>query len=354
MRGQLMIKKTNTALGVVTATLTLAGSLVSPQASAQTQAERIAEAASKKTAALESQVNEMATMMESMQAELSRVKASSAGQDSANEAKVLELDQWMASVKNAPAPSYSKDHMVFFRGGYASNDHSREGSILTDANSNNEGTGGNIAGLGITTTDLTGNNVNGDSEAWYFGAGFEFNLTNDLFGLMDGTSVLGEVTLNYKEFDNEDLNRAPLGTAANDSASGAANDLLGIDSVPSDGPVCGDGGLTTGGAGPYGSCSANVAVTQITLTAAPKIKFMHGSKLRPWIIPAGFGLHVISPPSDGVTVTAPGVFFGAGADYQIWKNIHAGFDGRYHLVSNTVADVELDGFEVGGYLGFGF
>ncbi|MCK5190934.1 MAG: porin family protein, partial [Methylococcales bacterium] len=79
-----------------------------------------------------------------------------------------------------------------------------------------------------------------------------------------------------------------------------------------------------------------------------------GSKFRPWIIPAGFGLHVISPPSDGVTVTAPGIFFGAGADYNVWKSITVGFDGRYHLVSNTTADVDLDGFEVGGYVGFGF
>ncbi len=347
-----MIKKTKIALGVATASITLAGTLVSPQAMAQSQAERVAEAAAKKTAALESQVNEMAVMMQAMQAELNRVKT--ATKDNATEAKVLELDQWMSSVKGAPAMPSSQENMVFFRGGYAGNDRSREGSILTDSNALNEGTGGNVGGLGVTTSQLTGNSPNGNEEAWYFGAGFEFNLTNDLFGLMDGTSVLGEVTVGYKEFDDEDLNRAPLGTAANDSASGAASDFLGIGSVPANGPVCANGGLTLNGGGPYGSCSANVAVTQITLTAAPKIKFMHGSKLRPWVIPAGFGLHVISPPSDGVTYIAPGIFFGAGADYQIYKNIHAGFDGRYHLISNTVSDVDLDGFEVGGYVGFGF
>ncbi len=337
-----MIKKTKMALAVTTASLTLAGALVSPQAAALTRAE----ANAKKTAALESQVNQMASMMQEMQSELSRVKAMASSGDNA---KVLELDQWMASVKSAPIIEASKDHMIFFRGGYARNDGSRAGSILTDANARNEGTGGNVGGLGITTSQLTGNSPNGNQEAWYFGAGFEFNLTNDLFGLIDNTSLLGEVTLNYKEFDDEDLNRAPLGTAANDSASGAASAI-----APANGPVCGEGGLTTGGAGPYGSCSANVTVTQITLTAAPKIKFMHGSKFRPWIIPAGFGLHVISPPSDGVTVTAPGIFFGAGADYNVWKSITVGFDGRYHLVSNTTADVDLDGFEVGGYVGFGF
>ena len=334
------------ALAVTTASLTLAGALVSPQAAALTRAE----ANAKKTAALESQVNQMASMMQEMQSELSRVKAMASSGDNA---KVLELDQWMASVKSAPIIEASKDHMIFFRGGYARNDGSREGSILTDANARNEGTGGNVGGLGVTTSQLTGNSPNGNQDAWYFGAGFEFNLTNDLFGLIDNTSLLGEVTLNYKEFDDEDLNRAPLGTAANDSATGAA----GVGSVPA--AVCGGAGgntagLVSGGAGPYGSCSANVTVTQITLTAAPKIKFMHGSKFRPWIIPAGFGLHVISPPSDGVTVTAPGIFFGAGADYNVWKSITVGFDGRYHLVSNTTADVDLDGFEVGGYVGFGF
>ncbi len=66
-----MIKKTKMALSVATASLTLAGALVSPQAAAMTPAE----ANAKKTAALESQVNEMATMMQAMQSELSRVKA---------------------------------------------------------------------------------------------------------------------------------------------------------------------------------------------------------------------------------------------------------------------------------------
>ncbi len=340
--------KSKIALGVATATLSLS-------AVADTDAQRIADATAKKTAALESQVQQMAAMMEAMQAELSRVKTASSSASSENSAKVQELDQWMSSVRSSSSSALSSgNNMVFFRGGYLSNDHSREGSILTDANALNEGTGGNIAGLGIQTTDLTGNRPNGDDEGWYFGAGFDLNLSNDLFGLMDGVDVLGEITFSYKEFSAHDINRAPLGTAANDSASGAAGDLLGTDSVPSNGVVCGEGGLTTGGAGPYGSCSANIAVTQITITASPKIKFMQGSKFRPWLIPAGFAIHVISPPSDGVTYIAPGIMFGGGADYNIWNNLYVGVDARYHLVSNTVADVELDGFEAGGYVGFGF
>ena len=44
-----------------------------------------------------------------------------------------------------------------------------------------------------------------------------------------------------------------------------------------------------------------VTVNQFTLTAAPKIKFLEGAKFRPWIIPAGLAIHVISPPSESIT-----------------------------------------------------
>ena len=110
-----MIKKSTKALGIATATLSLAGALVAPQAMAQTQAERVADATAKKTAALEAQVNQMASMMQAMQAELSRVKETAGGISSA---KVLELDQWMASVKNAPAAAAAKDNKVSVRGGF--------------------------------------------------------------------------------------------------------------------------------------------------------------------------------------------------------------------------------------------
>ncbi len=336
-------KKTKIALGIASATLAVAGVLVAPQASANSQAERVADAASKKAAALEAQVNQMAEMMQAMQAELNRVKSASASVE-----KVQELDEWMASVKSNPTGFGSGGNMVFFRGGYARNEDSREGSILTDANATN--TDNPLNAAGVKTSQLTGNSPNGDEEAWYFGAGFDLNLSNDLFGLMDNTNVLGEITFGYKEFDSHDLRRAPLPTAANDSAQAAV-----LGGVGAGAAVCnGNNLVVANGSGPYGRCSQEVTVTQITITASPKIKFMADSDFRPWIIPAGFALHVISPPSDGVTVTAPGVMFAAGADYKIWNNLYAGVDARYHLVSNTVADVDLDGLEAGGYIGFGF
>jgi hypothetical protein len=335
--------KTRLALGIAAATVTMAGAIVSPQAMAGSKGEVIA---------VQTKVDYLEAQLQAMQAELASLRAAQS-QPAAESQKVQELDQWMASVKSQPVKAEKKSHMVFFRGGYARNDHGRQGSILTDANATNEGAGTNIAGLGINTSDLTGNNPNGNQDAWYFGAGFDFNLTDDLFGLMDNTSLLGEVTIGYKQFDSEDLRRAPLGTAANDSATGAVGGG-GLGSVVCANAGSSDGLLISGGAGPYGSCSANVTVTQLTITASPKIKFMGDSKFRPWLIPAGFAMHVISPPSDGVTVTAPGIMFGAGADYNIWKSLYVGVDARYHLVSNTVADVRLDGMEAGGYIGFGF
>ena len=303
------------------------------------------------TEVLESRIKQMEESMRMMQQELNRVRTDAVQPSE----RVDILEERVTMVERAPK---KKNNMVFFRGGWGRNDHSREGSILTDSNALNEGTGGNVGGLGVTTSQLTGNSPNGDEDGWYFGAGFDLALSDDLFGLWEGTNLLGEITFSYKQFSSKNLSRAPLGTAANDSATGAA----GAGELPA--AVCGGvgnvlgvgdtAGLVSNGGGPYGSCSANVTVSQLTITASPKIKFMEGSKLRPWIIPAGFAIHVVSPPSDGVTVTAPGIMFGGGADYELWNNIHIGFDGRYNLVSNTTADVALDGFEVGGYLGFGF
>ena len=140
----------------------------------------------------------------------------------------------------------------------------------------------------------------------------DFNLTDDVWGLMPNTSVLSEVMFEYKEFGSK--------------VAGSA--------LP-----------------PPGS---GVNVSQFTLTAAPKIKFFEGSRFRPWIIPAGLGLHVISPPSESITVLIPGVMFGVGADYQIWKNFFVGIDGRYHLTSGRTDGIKIDGMTAGGYIGMGF
>ncbi len=109
---------------------------------------------------------------------------------------------------------------VLFRGGFARNDVNRYGDILTDANADNGGGFANPTGAGLTTSAITGNDENGNQDGWYFGAAIEHQLTPDLFGFWDDTSLWGEIMFEYKEFDQEDLRRAPLGTAANDSAEG--------------------------------------------------------------------------------------------------------------------------------------
>ena len=160
---------------------------------------------------------------------------------------------------------------------------------------------------------LTGNNKASD-DGWYVGAGLDLVLSNDFFGVEDSIEVLGEIMFEYKEFDNLDLKSL------------------------------------TGNAGQTGTVQLN----QFALTASPKVKFMRDSKFRPWIIPVGLAIHIISPPSDGVTVIEPGMHFAAGADYNVWHNIFVGADVRYNLTFGDLDGVDLNGFTTGAYVGFGF
>ena len=303
------LNKTQLALGIAAATLSLA--IVAPAQAADTRADRVADAAARKTEALEAQMQQMADQMAAMQAELSRVKSTSA-QASTEAAKVQELDSWMASMKSAPAAVKSKDNMVFFRGGYANPDNKRGGTL--DPTTNQAISSGNRNGqlVGPIT----------DSDAWYFGAGFDFSLNDDLFGLMDGTEVLAELNLEYKQLADKQPN-------------GLSNAAVGAN-----GPLTVNTELAT--------------VNQLTVSASPKIKFMKGSKFRPWLIPVGFDINIISPPSDAITVLNPGIQFGAGADYNIWKNLYAGADVRYHYTPDDTDGVRTDGMTAGGYLGIGF
>jgi outer membrane protein W len=215
-------------------------------------------------------------------------------------AKVQELDHWMNTVKHEGHSSKdSKDNMVFFRGGFAHSNDRRGGFTgVTDGGLLNNG-------LGASGDPLVGGAA--DKDAWYFGAGFDWSLNDNLFGMMQGTEVMAELMFDYKEF----------GQTKN--------------------PVTGQSGTNN----------------QLTLAASPKIKFLKGSAFRPWLIPAGFEISVISPPEGAVTVLSPGMMFGAGADYKIWKDIYVGADVRYHQSFKTL-NVDTDGVTAGGYLGLGF
>lgn len=259
-----------------------------------------------RTQALEQQLQQLEATLRAVRNELDQVKAESAREaqrfmkiekksSSIEERQVLEaqrvakIEEAAGSVEKLPS---NKNHMLFFRGGYARSNELRNGVSIQS---------GGAGGAGGQS----------DRNAWYIGAGFDFNLTNDVWGLLPRTSIESELMFEYKEF-----------------ASRVAGNAL---------PPPG----------------AGVNVSQFTLTAAPKIKFFEGSRFRPWIIPAGLSIHVISPPSESI-ILIPGVMFGAGADYRIWKNFFVGIDGRYHLTSGRTDGVKVDGMTAGGYLGIGF
>ena len=304
-----MTSKAKLALGVTTALVAFAAATVAPEAAAHAskKAHKHAKKAHVETVethtssfshsnSSNAKVDALESQLQAMQAEIRSLRAASGHHPvDPDTAKVQELDQWMNSMKHEDHHKGSKDNMVFFRGGYGHGNDPR-------------GNNGDI---------LVGTEA--DKDSWYFGAGFDWSINDNLFGMMNGTEVAAELMFDYKEFSDNT-----------------------------------NSGLT----------GQNVTTNQLTLAASPKIKFLKGSAFRPWLIPAGFELSVISPPSGAVTVLNPGMMFGAGADYKIWKDIYVGADVRYHNsfdnigggatpAGNTVG-VNPDGITAGGYLGLGF
>lgn len=289
--------KTRRSVSGATASLVIVMATVAPQAWAQDA----------RTEALERSLRQLETSMQAIRSELNQLKSESARdthklmkmeersasmekQQAVEAQKVTKIEQVAGSVEKRPD---SKSHMLFFRGGFAHSNELRNG-------------------VSIQSGGLGGAGGQADRDAWYIGAGFDFNLTNDAWGLMPKTSVMSEVMFEYKEYGSKVRGNA----------------------LPAPG--------------------AGVNVSQFTLTAAPKIKFLEGYRFRPWIIPAGLGIHVISPPSESISVLIPGVMFGAGADYRIWKDFFVGVDARYHLTSGRTDGIKIDGVTAGGYLGIGF
>ena len=62
----------------------------------------------------------------------------------------------------------------------------------------------------------------------------------------------------------------------------------------------------------------------------------------------------MSPTTESITYLTPGVQFGAGLDYNIWKDFYVGIDGRYQLTAGKSDGVKVDGMTAGGYIGVGF
>ena len=298
------MSKTKLTLGVTTALVAFAAATVAPEAAAHAakKAHKHAKKAAVQTIETHTssfshsnsnaKVDALEAQLAAMQAEIRGLKsASTRATIDPDTAKVQELDQWMNTVKHeGHAGKGAKDDMVFFRGGY---------SHLNDNRGSTNGSGADLL-VGTSKTD---------KDAWYFGAGFDWSINDNLFGLMQGTEFAAELMFDYKEI------------------SGHTTSAL------------------TG---------QGVTTNQFTLAASPKIKFMKGSSFRPWLIPVGFEMNIISPPSGAVTVMTPGMQFGAGMDYKVWKDLYVGADARYHYTADNIDGVNTDGVTAGGYVGFGF
>jgi len=188
---------------------------------------------------------------------------------------------------------------VFFRGGFAGATSDRSNELFTD--------GHNFAGS------------NGGSHGYYVGAGEDIMLTKDLWGMMKGIAVVGEIGVEFKRFNSRTI-------ANSDTAPVTAVSNAGL---------------------------GKTQITMLTVDIAPKVKFMQGTDFQPWVIPVGLDFHVISPPSNQTTVLDIGVQFGTGAEYRIWKELWLGVDGRFHLASNQTNSVNNFG-TVGTYVAIGF
>ena len=313
--------KNKLSLGIALATLTMAGALVSTAVVADDAAapkaakHKVAKhkAAAKAVYAAPSKIDMLEAQLRAMQDEVAALRGqahTTAPAASADAQKVQDLDARVATVEatSAKQASKAKNHMIYFRGGFAGNDS----SMVATTN--------NVNGVQIPGT------TKGQTDGWNFGAGIDFSLTDNMFGLMKGTEFIGELDLNYVD----------LGTF-----------VSGVSAATLNAPLSGVPALTA---------TAHASQSMFRITAAPKIKFFEGSKLRPWIIPTGFTLNVISPPSqvNAITELMPAMHFGAGLDYNIWKSIYVGTDVRYNMAFGTLNGTNVNGLTAGGSVGFGF
>ena len=206
-------------------------------------------------------------------------------------------------------PVWAEDelgNMVFFRGGFVDMFSDRAGEIFTD------------------TQNALGQGYNSGDHGWYVGAGLDLVLSKDAWGMMSKTWAVGEIGLQFNRLTSKTVTSA----------------------VPTLSAVA---GVPLGG----GTTPAGTQLTMVTIDVAPKLKFMEGSRFRPWIIPIGLDIHVISPPSNQTQYLDVGVQFGAGFEYQMWKAFKLGADARYHLTAN-LTNTTNNYWQVGPYVGISF
>lgn len=189
-------------------------------------------------------------------------------------------------------------NMVSFRSGYANLSSDRGNEVFTDTFGNS----------GVRNDSTSG---------YYVGGALDVVLTKDVWGMLSQAWALGEIGVEYKRWNS------------------SVTALRGV-------PFVAGAGNQRG-----------VNLTMLTVDIAPKIKFMEGSRLRPWVIPIGMDFHVISPPSNATTVLDIGAQFGAGLEYRLYKAFHLGLDGRFHLASGATGTNNNFG-TLGAYVGIAF
>ncbi|MGV7228341.1 MAG: hypothetical protein ACQ9IQ_06745 [Nitrospirales bacterium] len=219
------------------------------------------------------------------------------------EERLERLEQ--KTLSTSPGAQQETGNMVFFRGGWAGLVNDRGNEIFTDVE-NTFGTGSS----------------NDNNNGYYVGAGLDLVLSRDVWGMMSGVWALGEIGVEFKRWNSERVAQAVPSTAATAFGNTTVN-------------------------------KRKVQLTMLTVSVAPKIMFMEGSRIRPWIIPAGLDFHVISPPSNDTTVLDIGVQWAVGVQYRVWKAIHLGIDGRFHLATGQTDTTNNFG-TAGAYVGLAF
>lgn len=307
------LKKTASLAAVISATLAMAA--LSPEAMAHSTKKKHTHKKSTSTSsthhtshssyssaasASDARLRALEDEVTNLRSELTAAKTT--GADVA--AKQAQLE---TQVAEEAAKEEEKNNLVFFRGGYASLDTTRQNELLTqDANNR-----------------INGGNGNG----WYVGAGMDFRATDDLWGATDLIALDAELMFEYQNFG--------------EGQNALVSNLTGLD--------------------------VRNQVTMFTIAASPKMKFnLLENNLRPWIIPFGLSINVVSPPSSGVTVLNPGLMLGTGLEYRVWKDIWVGTDFRYQFTGGdlnykvngpngtVMNETPTQGLTAGGYIGIGF
>jgi len=254
--------------------------------------------------ALQQRLQQMERDMAALRAELELMKA-----EAPSASAVADIGQRVTKVEqtHATVAPVIKGNRVIFRGGYSALVDDRSNGAFTDMIN----VPGALAGVGLPLASIQNRNDDG----WYFGGGFDFLLSRDTLGLLPGVWTLAELGLEYRDFGSTEAHLI-----------GPVAECLLLNEVLS-------GGVP--GATNCTNIKGQQNLSMLTVSAAPKLKFREGARLRPWIIPAGVDFNVISPPSDSTNYLDIGVQFGAGIDFEFMPGMTLGIDARYHLAANT-------------------